>query len=505
MLFTQLKAARRLPSPAGTALRVLELSKRDDAEVREIADVIMSDPALSGRLLKFANSSLVGAGREVASVRDAVLLLGLRTVKLTALGFSLMSPNGQIRCPGFDPETFWSQSFVKAAIARHVTDAIAGADREEAFTAGLLADIGRLAFAQGIPKDYSLVLSATGAEESLIEVERRILGVDHIQFGAHLLEDWELPQRLVHAVEFQNEPQQAPEEAVPLARIISLAARLAPAFSAGKALSAEVRDVARDAVENELRLDAATWQQIADRILSDYLEIAKFFDANLDSETSVMDLYAEAQEEASRVGMVAQLERTQALEENKELLRRASTDPLTGVANRAKFEERIGESIKSVGRGHGDFALLLFDLDHFKKVNDTYGHQAGDLVLSRVARTILNTLRETDLLARYGGEEFAIVAPYVDRKGACLIAARVRQCVEDLQIPFHDHILRATISVGMSLTADYGQLPDPDRLIADADAQLYLSKNNGRNTWSYLGRSASQATRPATPEKAATS
>jgi diguanylate cyclase (GGDEF)-like protein len=271
---------------------------------------------------------------------------------------------------------------------------------------------------------------------------------------------------------------------------------LAPLFTSPGEVSAEVRDATRRLVEDELKLDKQSWQRVAEEISSDYDQVAELFDVKLDGPACVFDLYAEAQEEATRVGVVAQLERTRALEENKDLLRRATTDALTGVANRAKFNERITELVAGHKRGHGDFALIMFDIDHFKKFNDTHGHDVGDLVLKHVAQAVQTTLREVDLLARYGGEEFAILASHTDQRGACTVAARVRKCVEDLRIEANGQALRVTISVGMAHTSDCSEALDPERIIVDADRQLYLSKQSGRNTWSYLGRSASQVGQP---------
>lgn len=497
-LLDQLKAAKRLPSPPGTALRILELCRNEDTKVHQVADVIMSDPALTGRLLKYANSSIAGVGREVTSVRDAVLLLGLRAVKMTALGFSIASPDFQPRCPGFKLPRFWADCFTAATIARRLATELFSTDREEAFTAGLLARIGRLAFAYGCPDEYSQILKAVRAGTPLLDAEREHLGLDHIHFGAQLLADWGLPAVLVQAVECQAlspEPDQENTATQVLARVIRLATQLAPLFVNPDELTPEQNEMARDIVEQELRLDEHAWQHIADEINSDYREMADLFSIKLDESAAVFDLYAEAQEEATRVGMVAQLERTRALEENKDLLRRATTDALTGIANRAKFEDRIKEAMAGVRRGHGHFALLMLDIDHFKKFNDTYGHEVGDLVLKHVARAVRGALRDVDLFARYGGEEFIILAPHTDQRGACIVAARIRKCVESLRVPVDGKVLHVTISVGLALTTDYREAPEPKQIVADADKQLYCSKGAGRNTWSYLGRSASQVTR----------
>jgi diguanylate cyclase (GGDEF)-like protein len=492
-LLMHFRRARRLPSPPGTAIRVLELARREDTDIHEIADVVTSDPVLSSRLLRYANSSLMGVRCGVTSVRNAVLLLGLRPVKLTALGFSLADPEFEPHCPGFDLRRFWADSFATAAVARRMAE-LFKIDREEAFTAGLLAGIGRLALAHGLPEEYKQVLRQAHAGRPLLEAERDVLGADHVRFGAQLLEEWGLPEVLVQATAQQGEPSQAERAGsalTPLAQVVQCATRAAPLFSRATELTAEQRDALRQAMQRELRLGEPAWQQLVDEVSGDFARIAELFAVELTGSGSVLDLYAEAQEEVARVGMVAQLERAQALEENKALLRRATTDALTDVANRAKFDERLAELVKGLRRGHGHFALVLFDIDHFKAFNDAHGHDVGDLVLKHVACAVFHTLRDTDLLARYGGEEFAVLAPCTDRRGACIIAARVCKSVERHAVTAKGKELRVTVSAGLALTSDYAGVPDAARFISDADKQLYLSKHAGRNTWSYLGRSAS--------------
>ena len=498
-LFSQLKAARRLPSPPGTALRVLSLCRQNEVDVGEVAGVIMSDPALSGRLLKYANSSIAGVGRDVTSVRDAVLLLGLRSVKLTALGFSIATPEYQPHCQGFNLPRFWAESFATALLARRLASRKTDLDREEAFTAGLLVGIGRLAFAHGCPDEYRRVLVDVQTGSPLLVAERRHLGIDHLQFGGQLLADWGLPEMLSEAVAQQAvlfDPEAKPIKPSPLGDIIHSAARLIPLF-VRPGEDPERDAAARRIVSDELKIGDEDWQYIADGVSQEFKEMSELFDFRIEEVTAVFDLYAEAQEEATRVGMVAQLERTKALAENRELLKKATTDPLTGVANRVKLEDRMTEAIASLKRGHGHFALILFDIDHFKKFNDSYGHDIGDLVLKQVAQAVQGALREVDLLARYGGEEFVILAPHTDQRGACIVAARVRKCVEELRIQSEKRTLQVTISVGMSLTTDYKEPPTGEQIIADADKQMYLSKKAGRNTWSYLNRTASQVARAA--------
>ncbi len=496
-LYCRLKEAKRLPSPPGTAIRVLTLCRAEDADVQEIADVIMADPALSGRLLKFANSPLAGMSREVVSIREALLLLGLRTVKLTALGFSLATPEAQANCRGFDLPQFWKESFMRGVAARRFAKDFYQVDREEAFTAALLAGLGRLAMAQGLREQYAQVLAdASRPGKCILDLEREKFGCDHQTFCATLLEQWGLPKELVEAVSNQCielEPGRAASTVQRIGRVVNVATQFTQYFlerltKVDAKLSQRLEAIIRD----ELKLDAPTWDQVVHDVIADFKEVAVLFDVELDGPGHSMELYAEAQEEATRVGMVAQMERAKALQDNANLLKKATTDPLTGIANRAKFDERLKEELAKVKRGHGSLALLMFDIDYFKKFNDSHGHQVGDLVLKRVAVAVANCLREVDLVARYGGEEFAIIAPHTDPKGACIVAARIQRCVAELVISAMGKRLNVTISSGLAVTQDYAVMPSPADMIADADKQLYLSKSAGRNTWSYMGRSASQ-------------
>jgi diguanylate cyclase (GGDEF)-like protein len=500
-LFARLKTARRLPTPAGTALRVLELCRDDESGTREIADTIASDPALSARLLKFANSAAVGLKREVLSIREAVLLMGVRSVKLAALGFSLASPDSKSACKGFDLQGYWREACAAAVIARMVSREPFGAEPEEAFTAALLAKIGRLAMAQGIPEEYSRVLEDAAGGVPLPRAEALALGSDHVEFGAELLADWNLPEVLVEAVRRQQTPERCAGKAGPLSRAIAAAYALAPLFCEAK-VALEVKKHAREVVAGQLKLEEPGWAKLSERVREAYQQTASALNVKLTQE-SVMDLYAEAQEEATRVGMVAQLEKAQATQDAQELLKRANTDALTGIANRARFDERMDELVKGIPRGHGHFALVMFDIDHFKKFNDTHGHQTGDLVLVRVARAVQNSLRDVDFLARYGGEEFAILTPATSREGACLVAARTRQVVEAMKVQCEAGVLAVTISVGVVVSSDYAKPPGGATLIEEADKQMYLSKRAGRNTWSYQGRSAARAPAPAPQQKAA--
>jgi len=156
-----------------------------------------------------------------------------------------------------------------------------------------------------------------------------------------------------------------------------------------------------------------------------------------------------------------------------ELKARARTDDLTALPNFRAFRESIDEELERADRYPGTFGVLVLDLDHFKKYNDTHGHAAGNGALRRVAQTIRETVRAVDFPARYGGEEFAVVVPQVDAVSLAAIAERIRANVEALP----DNAI--TISIGAAMYPIDGR--DREALFQAADARLYQAKKLGRN------------------------
>ena len=154
-------------------------------------------------------------------------------------------------------------------------------------------------------------------------------------------------------------------------------------------------------------------------------------------------------------------------------------DPLTGIFNRGYFMEAIEREIAFAGRHGQTLALVLFDIDHFKHVNDTYGHSVGDLTLKRLCLAALDIIRKEDIFARYGGEEFALLLRNTSSEMAFILAERMRRCVERLEIIHDGYRIPITISLGIACTSENFNEVQP--LIRVADERLYRAKDGGRN------------------------
>jgi diguanylate cyclase (GGDEF)-like protein len=166
--------------------------------------------------------------------------------------------------------------------------------------------------------------------------------------------------------------------------------------------------------------------------------------------------------------------------QNKQLQEMANRDGLTGLYNHRYFHEQLSQDFLRAKRYHEQLTCVLLDIDFFKKFNDTYGHQTGDIVLQNLAQVIEASTRESDLAARYGGEEFALVMYHTDQAAALEAAERLRARVESQEVKDNGNVLRVTISVGVA-TFPHENIRDAKELIEFADQALYKAKENGRN------------------------
>ena len=163
----------------------------------------------------------------------------------------------------------------------------------------------------------------------------------------------------------------------------------------------------------------------------------------------------------------------------KRLKSAVAFDPLTNCYNRREFNRLVDHNIAGAQRHGKDLSIIMFDIDHFKKVNDTYGHQAGDTVLQTLVQMVMRRIRKGDYLCRFGGEEFVIVLPETKKRSALMLAEQLRQLIAKETISITDgHKIQITASFGI---ASLGKYADRQVLIREADTMLYQAKANGRN------------------------
>ena len=206
-VYDKIKAAGNLPTPSRKAFQVFRLANDPEIDIADLVAVIKTDPAITTRILKIANSAYYKTLKPIGSVQDATIRLGLNMVKKISLGISLIADRKKGLCPNFDYELFWSDSLARAVAAHNIADVRQSPfNSDEAFTVGLLSQIGRLGLALAFPKEYGQVLEKVRGHnlKALSEEEKKTFGIDHNDLAAEMMADWHLPEVFCKAVRFQD-------------------------------------------------------------------------------------------------------------------------------------------------------------------------------------------------------------------------------------------------------------------------------------------------------------
>jgi diguanylate cyclase (GGDEF)-like protein len=310
-------------------------------------------------------------------------------------------------------------------------------------------------------------------------------GPGHDALGADLLKLWKLPRDLTESVRFHHRPERAPSALRGRCAIALAAEALADLMQVqDKAAALE----AAEAHLQELRLDPGLLRGIVDEVVADVAEAAEMLQLSVGDQPSYDDIIATASEALVNLSLSQMAEPTddqrrsaELQQRNEELQRQAATDPLTGLANRRMLDDVLARELAQAQRQGSRVSVLLLDIDHFKKFNDTHGHQAGDRVLRKVADAIRQLVRKSDVCARFGGEELAVVLPFTIMEGARKVADRMRQAVNDLAVEWEGNRLSVTVSIGgVTLTGSATAAAAKEALRA-ADEAMYRAKEEGRN------------------------
>jgi two-component system, cell cycle response regulator len=188
--------------------------------------------------------------------------------------------------------------------------------------------------------------------------------------------------------------------------------------------------------------------------------------------------FRKANEELNEANETIKLKNSQLKEVMGKLEFSSMTDPLTGLFNRRHIMDKIEEEASRFKRGNKEFSLIIADIDFFKKVNDTYGHDCGDYVLKQVSGIILESVREIDFVARWGGEEFLILIPDTGIEGGRVLADRIRMNIEKYSFQYNEIQLSLTMTLGVSIFDGTSTI---DEIIKKADNAMYEGKKSGRN------------------------
>ncbi len=479
-----IQQAESLPSMPAVAVEVLRLTRDEDSTLDDLARTISMDPALAAKLLKLSNSSLYNLGAEVTTLQRATMVLGLKSVKLMSLSFSLASALPSEGQGSFGYDEYWRRSIVGAVAGRAIATLTNQPTSDEAFLCGLLLNVGQLVMASCLTEVYENVLSAAGESWPSVELENATVGFDSRTVAGVLLEAWSLPSLIRDGVtscgDSENLGDDADPNAAALAKIMELVAHATEMLCTGE----PGRDL------DALRVKAAEYFDVGPSAVNECIaglkaEIAETADM-LSIDMPPVDpaiVFMQAAQQLARVSLEVDTTNRQLTADNRALLTRATTDSLTGLANRAAFDDEMNRltSARMSGNVPQALGVLMIDVDKFKHFNDTFGHAAGDEVLRMVGAVLTSICRESDFPARYGGEEFCVVMPQTTTFGTKRLAERIRTAIETEAVEYEGQQLRVTISAGGACTNVVNDPNDGQALRKLADHYLYKAKENGRN------------------------
>jgi len=489
-----------LPSPPAIAAQILNTVQDEDSSLADLEKIISADPALTGKMLHIANSSFYSLPNKVTNITRAMSILGTNVIKNIALSFVIAKDLKGIQTSYFDFELFWRRS-VTTAVAAELVKNLASISDDDIFVTALLQNLGILILALSKGQEYCHLLEASKMGDDadcLISSEQEKYQFNHQQLSYTLTHSWGLPLSISEPMRYHRIPERAPKKIRQIARVLSISNLLSTIYHGTE--TTEHVLLLQNKMEEYFNVDAQQTQNLLDDVAQQSIDILKTFDLDPGEMKPYSLMLQEANEELGRLNfsyeqLVMALKESQEKSEkfagelqaaNKQLEDLAFRDGLTNLYNHRYFQEILEKELARAYRYKNDLCLIIFDIDFFKKVNDNYGHPAGDKVLTTLAKQLQIAIRPSDIIARYGGEEFMVILPETDEAGMAVLAERLRHRVMEITTRINDLKINVTISSGGVHFSPDREGVSKQNLIDTADRALYMSKENGRNRFTVL-------------------
>jgi diguanylate cyclase (GGDEF)-like protein len=479
-ILERIRSCPGLPSLPSVAVQVVQMTAEEDMDINDLSELITADPALTTKILKTVNSPFYGLSNNVSTISKALIILGLQSVKTLVLGFSLVRNMRSAEDTSFDYATYWRRSIFAAVAARSIGVKVRLVQREEAFLSALLQDVGMPVLHTVLGDEYDRILAGLGPEHHAVSAaETEALGTTHAEVAAFLLGEWKLPPVLSEPVANHHDPESSSVDILPLARVVHLAGLCAEVFM--NHVTPAIIQAARDYAQQQFDLDEEKLAPLMAQIAENTQEVAKLFEVSVGEHRDYDEILSQANEQLMRLSLLSQQQATQMQLKAKEFEQQANTDALTQVANRKRFATELHDEFARAVKFARPLAMAVVDADRFKSINDTHGHDVGDAVLVRLARTLREGARSTDLVARYGGEEFVILMPETNVQDAASIAESIRAAVAAEPVLHENLSIPLTISAGVAIAGPGSPFTNERTFFRAADGAVYRAKQNGRN------------------------
>ncbi len=491
-------ASDELPTLPTVASKLISLTSQEDTTLTDIANLVSKDISLSSKILKVSNSAFYSFPQQIGSIHQAVSILGTNAVRSLVLSFSFLTIKSGSSKSRFDFIKFWEKSLASAVAAKIILDRVKGADTEEIFVSGLLQNLGELVFARTFPEKYDSVLAVIAdGDIDTITAEDNEFGTNHCFIGYEVAKNWGFPSSLLLPILHHHDPESysgSDKKVMQTARAVYLSDLIIGIMQSDKpdAYHKQFRKEAK----KFLSLSVEQIEEILSEVHHQVDQAGEYFGLKIKNSKPIADILQEANIRLSLLNLdydqmnkqlilakISLENLTKELEENNRILDNlANVDGLTEVFNHRYFQSALEQEISRSNRHSTPISMILIDIDHFKKFNDTYGHQTGDFILREFCNVLKNNLRQYDILARYGGEEFAIILPETLGEDALTVAEKLREAIDSYVFSDDRDEYHVTASFGVSSSKpvaedDFAQ----SEFINRADIALYDAKAAGRN------------------------
>lgn len=485
----RMKTCTSFPTPPAVAMQVIALAQDPEIDLARVADTVSADPAIAAKIMRIANSAMYARRRQSTNLRQALIVLGLNATLTLALSFTLVGTLRKDPSKGFDFTAYWKRAILSATWGKLLASEFGRRDAEEVFLASLLQDIGMLALDKIAPDVYSGISPFQLEHGRVCQHEQSCVETDHRSVGSWLLRNWNMPAALVRGVQHSHDPSAGgvePEHRE-FVRCVAMSGELADVWLTDRS-EMGIRRVG-DQAHKHLGIVRNRLFEMFDVIREQIPVAESLFDTPMIATDQIQDILDTARETLV-IRNLFEIDKNKNLEnENSKLEKKVTektaeseTDPLTGVLNRRAFENAIEREFAVATKNGWPLSVVFVDLDYFKGVNDTHGHQGGDAMLQAVARLLTGTLRESDKVARYGGDEFVLLLPGLEREKVEKVAERLVQRARETQVEDgNGQRFSITLSLGVATCDGTSKFATTQEMLSAADQALYHSKRNGRN------------------------
>lgn len=482
-----------LPTTAAVAMKFVELGKNLEADPAEYAKVISADSSLSSKMLALANSSWAGVRNEVTNVKTAVNLLGLGTVRTLAVSYCMTGLHHELRLSAEESHMFWESSLCKAVAAKKYVSMFDTSSAEEVFVAGLFQDFAVPIMFATAKEQFRVLLEASDANiQTQLKKERELFRMDHAEVGRMVAQKMQLPDLFVDAVAFHNSSEKLDEfiEHKPTAEAIHVASMFPHVLNVWHRDDADA--LCAFLKEHAPSTDVTAF--LAD-VQEEFSKVYGFFHNGSSPDTQLTELLERVTREVADnttelVGTVNELVRQAATRgtgandvanQQSELEEKALHDPLTGVLNREGFTAQAKEALAKAARYGTSLAVVYLDIDGIKGVNNTFGHEFGDVTLTAVVAKIAETVPQNDVFGRMGGAEFVLVLDDCTETDARQVVQRIIANVAEMTVRKGNQSTRVSLSAGLLYIQPSNREQQFDVVIKAADKLADRAKQTGGN------------------------